>query len=51
MMHLAEDYRKKKSGSGDDDEDKDKDEKALELNGENPLAEKEAIEEDDSGGD
>jgi len=50
-MTLTEDHRKNIGGSGDDNEDKDDDKKALELNGQNPLAEEESIEEDDNGGD
>ncbi len=52
-MHLTEDNRTKK---GDDEDEKDpaqtdNDAAALGMDGANPLAAEESIEEDDAGGD
>lgn len=51
-MSRMEDYREKKDGDDADFEPEEKNDKAaLELGGENPLAEEESIQEDDTGGD
>lgn len=50
-MTLMGDNRKKKDGDEIDLEPDEKDDAALEVKGENPLAEEEAIQEDDEAGD